>query len=338
MPSDVGARRLAIVIACLNGERRLPGLLQSIRDQEYDQSLIDVVLVDDDSSDRTVEVAKSYGARVLRNGDRNIERGKSIGFQATTDEYVMFIDDDNRLPHPRWLGRAMEALVANPDAVGVQAAWFRVKPNDPAVNRYCSIFGIGDPLAMYLRRKDHLACYEREWTLPGSVTEETDAYWKVRFSPSSFLTIGSQGFIARASLVRKTTWKPYLFHIDTNYELVLQGYDTFLMLKDEVEHDYCTSISSLVGKKRRDLRLFLRQHALRTFRWQTPPLQFGLALATMVTLVEPAYVALRAFRRTGDPACLLHPVLCAILPFVYGAEVLRMAVVMKAREPRTTSL
>lgn len=336
---NVGGRAqpVSIIIPSFNGAHRLPHLLQSIRDQDYDQGLIEIVVVDDDSTDDTVRIAESFGAVVVRNGHRNIERGKAIGFHASSFEYVMFIDDDNRLPHASWLSRAMGALAANPEAVGVQAAWFSVKTDDPAMNRYCSIFGVGDPLAMYLRRKDHLARFDRRWTLPGQVVEETASYWKVRFAPSTFLTIGSQGFIGRRALIRTTQCSTYLFHIDSNYDLMLHGHDTFIMLKDEVEHDYCTSLGSLIGKKRRDIRLFLAQRESRSFRWQTPPLRFGLAVLTMLTVVEPVSVAVRAFASTKDPACFLHPVTCFVLPFVYASEVVGNAVSRKMRRPRAAT-
>lgn len=311
---------LSIVIACYNGEGRLPGLLESIRRQEYDQGKIEIIVVDDDSTDGTVDVAARFGARVVRNGSRNIERGKSIGFASSTHEYVMFIDDDNRLPHERWLASAVQAMSENPDATGVQAAYFCVLPSDPAINRYCSIFGVSDPLGLYLHRKDHLASYDDRWTLRGDVVAESPTYWKVAFSPSTFPTIGSQGFIGRRSLIERTNWRPHLFHIDGNYELMLAGKNRFLFLKDAVQHDYCDSIASLLRKKRRDLRLFLEQSASRQFRWQTGTAELIGATVTMAAVIEPFARSIYAYMKTRDPACFLHPAVSVIFPAVYAYD------------------
>ncbi|HVS45282.1 MAG TPA: glycosyltransferase [Verrucomicrobiae bacterium] len=324
---------VSIIIACYNGEQRLPHLLRSLRSQRYDQTAIDIIVVDDASTDRTIEIARSFGARVFANGHRNIERGKAIGFREARHEYVMFIDDDNRLPHDAWLEHAIEALNENPEAVGVQAAWFSLIGSDPPANRYCSIFG-GDPLAVYLRRRDHLARYETRWTLPGEVVAETKRYWKVRFDASNFPTLGSQGFISRRSLIAKTPWDPYLFHIDTNYRLMLDGHDRFIMLRDEIQHDYCLSVRSMLRKKSRDARLFLEQSHMRLFRWQTSPTRFVIALGLMLSVVQPLALSIRAFVRTRDAACFLHPILCVALPLLYFRETIFHVFRRAAKRPR----
>ncbi|MFP3472830.1 glycosyltransferase family A protein, partial [Micrococcus sp. SIMBA_144] len=56
---------MSIIIPARNEEGRISPLLKSLQEQRYKG--FEVLLVDDDSSDRTVEVAESYRVTVLQN-------------------------------------------------------------------------------------------------------------------------------------------------------------------------------------------------------------------------------------------------------------------------------
>ena len=84
------------VSACLiikNEEELLPGCLESIRDW-----VDEIIVVDTGSSDKTVEIAKSYGARVYHHeweGDFSKARNQSISY--ATKEWILIIDADERM-------------------------------------------------------------------------------------------------------------------------------------------------------------------------------------------------------------------------------------------------
>ena len=326
---------LSVIIPTFNSQQRLPALLQSLRDQNLDQRSVELIVVDDESTDSTREIAERFGATIVMNGARHIERGKALGMAAASHDLLLFIDDDNRLPHPRWLERAIGALVENPNAVGAQAAWFAYTNTDPAANRYCSLYGIGDPMAFYLRRRDHLMTTERNWAIAGHVVRETDRYWLVRFTPQEFPTIGSQGYLTRKSTLITTDWWPALWHIDCNYELVVRGRSDFVFLKDEVVHEYCRTADQIVRKCRRNMELFLRYAPNRRYRWETPAWKLVATVARMVTVVGPAMRSAYDFVKTGDVACFLHPYLSFVIPLMYTSQILafKLAGRKQAAEP-----
>jgi glycosyltransferase involved in cell wall biosynthesis len=85
---------VSVVIPTRNGAERLPIVLEALSRQTVDRDLFEVVVVDDDSSDRTGDVALESGlARVVRAPSR-------LGAAQAT--YLAFTDDDT-VPHPRWL-------------------------------------------------------------------------------------------------------------------------------------------------------------------------------------------------------------------------------------------
>lgn len=87
---------VSIIIPAYNEEKALGTLLESIKKQTYKN--IEVVVVDDSSSDSTPAIAKRYTDKVFiephaeRSKQRNFGAGKSKG------EYLIFLDADMELP------------------------------------------------------------------------------------------------------------------------------------------------------------------------------------------------------------------------------------------------
>jgi glycosyltransferase involved in cell wall biosynthesis len=309
---------ITVIIPVYNAANELIRCLHSLRTQDYPQDRLHILVVDDDSTDDTVIISATGGASVLRNGHRSIERGKSIGLAHTQTELVLFLDSDNRLPARDWLRCAVTALVDHPDVVGVQAARFSYNPKDPPANRYCSLFGIGDPVAYYFRKHDHLSRLDTDWTLSGTVVAHHADYFLVRFRPETMPTIGSQGFLTRKSLLLQTNWTPLLFHVDSNLELVASGHNLYAMLRREVVHDYVRSTAHLCRKLRRNGMLFFSQQSERAHVWPRNPWTVAFCVLKMMSVVLPMRDALRGYGKVRDPAWFLHPVLCVYVPTLYA--------------------
>jgi hypothetical protein len=207
--------------------------------------------------------------------------------------------------------------------VGAESARFQYRREDPAANRYCSLFGINDPMAWYLGKRDRLADWEEDWTLAGKVVEDRGAWWTVEFTPDQAPTLGSQGYLTRRSLLKKADHWPTLFHMDANLQLIRLGWRRFALLKQPVGHDHCATAGGFLKKCRRNLDLFFKYRHLRTYTWEVPRLRLGLEVLSMVTVVRPLAEALRGWVRRPDPAWFLHPVFCLAVPVSYAWRTLR---------------
>lgn len=325
LPRARGARilpRVSVIIPVLNGERLLPKCLDSLKRQNYPWKKLELIVVDDASTDATVALAKSYGARIVKNGERNIERGKALGLRSAKNELILFLDADNYFVTPKWLPSAVAAITADPLVVGVESARFHYEATDPAANRYCSLMGINDPMAFYLNKRDRLCAWEEDWTLLGKRVNETRDYWKLEFSPEAVPTVGSQGYLTRKSFLKKATHWPYLFHMDANVELIRQGHNRYVLLKEAVGHDHCADSAAFLKKCRRNLDLFFKWQHLRKFTWETPRGEFLFTVLSMLTLVRPLGHALRGFVSKPDLAWFLHPVLSFAVPMMYTFQTL----------------
>lgn len=318
---------VSCIIPTYNEEKRIGKCIKSILAQSYPQDRIEILVVDDDSYDGTVAIASSLGARILRNGEHNIERGKSIGAENACGDYMLLLDADNALPEEDWLISAVTSLLDNPEAVGAQAAWFYYTPDDYAANRYCALFGINDPFAFYLRKRDKLTWYERQWAISGEVVKSSDEYYLVRFNASNMPTIGSQGYLIRTELLRSVEHAPFLFHMEMNLELINRGMDVFVMLNKSVVHDHCRTVRELLGKMKRNFSLFLEQRTIRTYRWETSLFDKTLALVSMLTVIRPTVDSIRGYIQIRDTAWFLHPLICLAVPFMYGYLFMRRLLV-----------
>ena len=130
---------VALVIPNHNGERWLPGVLDSVAAQTVAPA--EVVVVDDGSTDGSAAlVAERFGAvRVLElEGNRGFARAANAGFAAVTAEAVALVNTDVVLA-PDWLERAAGALAQEPRAAAV--ATKLVDLEDPAI-----LYSAGDVL------------------------------------------------------------------------------------------------------------------------------------------------------------------------------------------------
>ena len=99
-----------MVIPAFNEEAYLPRLLRSIEAarQRYHGS-VEVIVADNTSTDRTAEVAASFGARVVTVEQRCIAAARNGGARAARGEVLCFIDADSSI-HPDSFCAVDEAL------------------------------------------------------------------------------------------------------------------------------------------------------------------------------------------------------------------------------------
>ncbi len=118
--SDVFLPRVSLVIPIYNGEKDLPSLINCLLAQTYPKQQLEYLLVDNNSSDRTLSILQKtvekfpFLFRLEReNQIQSSYAARNKGIRAATGEIIAFTDADCR-PQPNWL----EMLVApfiNPD-------------------------------------------------------------------------------------------------------------------------------------------------------------------------------------------------------------------------------
>ncbi|MBM3728273.1 MAG: glycosyltransferase family 2 protein [Acidobacteria bacterium] len=97
-------QRITVISPCLNEEqgieqvlRRMPGFVDQ------------VIVVDNGSTDRTREVAESFGAEVIREDVRGYGRAYKRGFRHATGDIIITLDGDHSYP-PDAISYLLEAF------------------------------------------------------------------------------------------------------------------------------------------------------------------------------------------------------------------------------------
>lgn len=90
--------KISIVVPIYNVEKELDRCLQSLLRQTYKN--IEIILVDDGSPDRCPLLCDEYAqkdsrVRVIHKKNGGLSDARNVGLQATTGEYVLYIDSDD---------------------------------------------------------------------------------------------------------------------------------------------------------------------------------------------------------------------------------------------------
>jgi glycosyltransferase involved in cell wall biosynthesis len=105
--------RLSVVIPAWNEEQLLPACLESVYGNLGNMPglEIELIVVDNNSADRTAAVAEQNGARVVFEAVNQIARARNAGAAAATGQWLLFLDADSRL-NPGLAAELRQVLVS----------------------------------------------------------------------------------------------------------------------------------------------------------------------------------------------------------------------------------
>ena len=111
---------VSIIIPTHNRKEKLARLVRSILESDYPRDRLEIIVVDDASTDSTQEYIKRLfpQVKIIRNEEeRLLAESRNIGIRASHGKYVFIIDDDN-IVDKRTIRELVEFMEKNPE-VGV---------------------------------------------------------------------------------------------------------------------------------------------------------------------------------------------------------------------------
>ena len=102
---------VSVIVPVHNGARFLAAALDSVAAQDYGS--MEIVVVDDGSSDNSAEIAASYRVRLLQQPNRGVAEARNAGVAESSGELLAFLDQDD-LWLERKVSRQVAALEADP--------------------------------------------------------------------------------------------------------------------------------------------------------------------------------------------------------------------------------
>jgi Glycosyltransferases involved in cell wall biogenesis len=87
--------KFSIVIPCYNEEHNLPFLLSSIKKLNYPKEEFEVIVVDNNCTDRTVEIAKSFNVdKIVQEKNQGLTWARQRGFLVSDGQIIYDVDAD----------------------------------------------------------------------------------------------------------------------------------------------------------------------------------------------------------------------------------------------------
>lgn len=115
------AMKISVVIPAYNEEAYLADCLISL--QKQNRKADEIIVVDNNSSDRTASIAKSLGATVVHETKQGIVYGRNTGFDLAKGDIIARGDADSRFPK-NWLAHIEKDFNDRPDLVAVTGSAF----------------------------------------------------------------------------------------------------------------------------------------------------------------------------------------------------------------------
>lgn len=157
--------QFSIIIPAKNEEANIGRCLDSINVVEWPKDQYEVIVVDNGSSDRTVEIAREKGAKVFVSPELTISGLRNLGVGQGTGLILAFLDADCTVSRS-WLRTAAPYLhrddiacfgsppIVPDDATWVQKAWFVVRRKSVEAAETAWL----ESMNMFVRRDAFIAC------------------------------------------------------------------------------------------------------------------------------------------------------------------------------------
>ena len=118
---------ISVVVCTHNRAELLAGALRALHAQELDDSVFEILVIDNNSTDVTREVAAGFpGVRYIHEPRVGLSHARNRGFAEARGEYVAYTDDDCE-PPPQWLAVAKDVITEHAPEVfgGPYRAFYR---------------------------------------------------------------------------------------------------------------------------------------------------------------------------------------------------------------------
>lgn len=299
---------VSFVICTLNCKDYTERCLRSIRNQDYPQDKIEIVVVDSYSTDGTIEVAESFGSKVILTKVKGYMEGKgmpkSIGCENAIGDIIITIDSDNALVEKNWIKRMIYPLVSD-SSIDYSICQMAIVKTDPLVNQYLSMVGT-DPFAIYNSLDPQISLGNLDLIDKGG-------YWVYNNTPEHFLINGGYYVAYRKETLR--AMGGYVRDVDNAYTLASKpgGANIAIAKGVHLHHLITTGFWDFMRKKVKWGRYYFNNQAImnegRKMEWAeggSGKLNFVYHVLYGLVLIPAFITSLKMLARTKEKAWILH--------------------------------
>lgn len=312
---------VTFVIPTLNAESFIESCLQAIRQQNYPQDKIEIIVADAYSKDATVAIAKKYGAIVIENPEILHEPGKTLATKEANGEIIFYTDADNIIVGQSWIRDMVSAYQNEENVIGLLPQTIP-PPDSSALNRYLGYL-FTDPLTWFIYGS---AANPVDYSKIYQPIKQTANYTLYRFQQKNHPLFGlSQG--SGATKLFRRGGEGASDDILSGIQMIEQGGLIAVVPNAGVYHYHVTSLSNFLRKYRWRVRNNLTQeitqmglvNRLKYFNFGRK-LKLLLFIPYALSLIFPFISSLRLAIRWRDPVMFWHTLTCFCLAIIILTE------------------
>lgn len=107
---------ISVIIPCYNYAHFLPDAINSVLNQQKNGQPIEIIIVDDGSSDNTAAVAQGFAGKIryIHQSNQGLSAARNTGIRAARGDYLVFLDADDLLT-PGTLASQLDNFTAHPE-------------------------------------------------------------------------------------------------------------------------------------------------------------------------------------------------------------------------------
>lgn len=146
---------VSIIISAFNAENYIAETLDAVLQQTYPN--LEVIVVNDDSTDNTLSIAESYKSRgvlVFSQDKKGQDAALNLGYKHSKGEYIKFMDSDD-LINPEMVELQVNAISTSSDHIAY-GEWARFYHNNPSNANFESLdyWKNTDPIEFIIARPE----------------------------------------------------------------------------------------------------------------------------------------------------------------------------------------
>ncbi len=313
--------------------RTIREYMEAILAQDFPLEAIELIIADGGSDDGTVETLERYrdetdlDIRIYKNPLKTAEAGKAVAVRKAAGDIILLLDSDNIIPKKNWIRRMLRPF-EHREIVASEPLKYTYRKKDGAINRYCALIGMNDPLCMFTGNYDRFCALTGKWTEVEREEKDMGDYLSVRFREDMIPTIGANGFFMRRKELLENFEGDYLFDIDVLWELFKKDPGLRVAkVKTGIVHLFCPDLKTFKRKQNRRIMdyLYFADKKGRKYPWSSVSkgkiVVFALKCVTVLPLLKQSIKGFAYKQDVG--AWLLHPVMCWITLWVYGTGTIK---------------
>ena len=323
---------VSIVMPTFNSARTIEKSLQSISEQDYPRSSVEILLLDGGSTDETLKIGERYGAIAIPNPKTQQEYGKFIGLNEANGEFIIFLDSDEVFCNQNAIAKRVNLFKSNSKIGMVLTGGYQHTPGTSPINDYINMFS--DPFAFYMNRISSDAhIFTQDMIKKFNADAECNGGYVLNFKKNKSLplidlcagnTISKKIFTPEYGLDKANlSLIPTMF-----YAIVEKGISVAVLNNDAILHYSADTIKNYLRKLKWRVTVNIHyQHIPGTGfsnreSFQPAITKFKKYLFPLysISLIAPIFDSLFQFRRKGYWINFIHTPLCLYVTYNIGLQ------------------